>query len=108
MIEKVEANNSEGVQLQVLPNGRMTCWVDGVALQPTPAWLCRQVVIQTGRQNLRGSDLPSVMSGCPDKPQFARTDDQLYSEGLRVLNETAPCSLQISFAMLHSCEEKSS
>ena len=106
-IETIDAQDSGGVLLHVMPGGHMMCLVAGVGLYPTPQWLCRQVALQMARQQLYGEmPNPVCSSGCSvssDGP----SEDALYREGIQALRESAPIVLELPFNLLHAREEPS-
>ena len=103
MTQIEDVRDTNGVLFHVQPDGSVACLVAGVQLWPTPAWLCRQVAMQAGRQEMNGAAVGRTGCGAPIIP-----DDVLYHRGIQALQEAAPCALQLPFELLHSREERPS
>jgi hypothetical protein len=103
MTQIEDVRDTDGVLFHVQTDGNMACMVAGVQLWPTPAWLCRQVVLQAGRQELNDAAVGRTGCGAP-----IVSDDVLYQRGAQALQDNAPCALQLPFELLHSREEQPS
>ncbi|KKN31491.1 hypothetical protein LCGC14_0823640 [marine sediment metagenome] len=107
-IEIIEVNDDKNVRFHVMPGNNMLCSVAGTDLYPTPAWLCRQVAIETARRQLQTQQPNPVVAGCAVPMTNAPSEDQLCTAGFHMLHEAMPVVLDISFEMLHSREERPS
>lgn len=93
------------VRLHVMPGGHMLCTVAGVDLRPTPAWLCRQVAIQAARTQLHHQEATCAAGSCGQTIPMSPDEDQLYREGLRLLQMSVPVVINLDYGLLHSREE---
>ena len=102
-IETMDADDMGAeARLHVMPGGNMMCAIAGVALWPTPGWLCRGMAMLAVQKHLQGR------SPVGNSYLAHASDDQLFRAGLRFLHEAAPLVLDIPYNVLHSQEERSS
>jgi hypothetical protein len=83
-ISVVDEKDSDGLFLQVLPDGQMLCYLDGQVLDPVPSKAKEWAVI-----NLAREEMP------PGTP-----DSVLKRVGLQRLLEAAPAQFELPYAAI--------
>jgi len=83
-IPVTDGEYSEGLILQVLPNGHMECYLDEQALNPVPLAVRDWALLHVGREELSPKASPA----------------QAKSVGLQKLIEVAPVHINVPYSVL--------